>query len=83
MSGLVVRESLGERRFAATEFPIAVGGAGSVIVMAGRPPGLPGGPLECGSVDGCLPHVTNYSITPCAVGVETRTWSSTKALYRN
>ena len=39
MSELVVRESLGERRFAATEFPIAVGGAGSAIVMAGRPPG--------------------------------------------
>jgi formylglycine-generating enzyme required for sulfatase activity len=39
LSGLVVRESLGERRFAATEFPIAVGGTGSAIVMAGRPPG--------------------------------------------
>ncbi|HKR34801.1 MAG TPA: PEGA domain-containing protein [Steroidobacteraceae bacterium] len=39
MSGLVVREPLGERRFAATDFPIAVGGAGSVIVMSGRPPG--------------------------------------------
>jgi hypothetical protein len=39
LSELVVRESLGERRFAATEFPIAVGGAGSAIVMAGRPPG--------------------------------------------
>jgi formylglycine-generating enzyme required for sulfatase activity len=39
LSQLVVRESLGERRFAATDFPIAVGGAGSAIVMAGRPPG--------------------------------------------
>lgn len=39
MSGLVVREALGERRFAAADFPIAVGGAGSAIVMAGRPPG--------------------------------------------
>jgi formylglycine-generating enzyme required for sulfatase activity len=39
LSGLVVRESLGERRIAATEFPIAVGGAGSAIVMSGRPPG--------------------------------------------
>ena len=39
MSGLIVREPLGERRFAATDFPIAVGGAGSTIVMAGRPPG--------------------------------------------
>ena len=39
LSGLVVRESLGERRFAAADFPIAVGGAGAVIVMAGRPPG--------------------------------------------
>jgi formylglycine-generating enzyme required for sulfatase activity len=39
LSGLVVRESLGERRFAAAEFPIAVGGTGSAIVMAGRPPG--------------------------------------------
>jgi hypothetical protein len=39
LSGLVIREPLGERRFAATDFPIAVGGAGSVIVMSGRPPG--------------------------------------------
>jgi formylglycine-generating enzyme required for sulfatase activity len=39
LSGLVVRESLGERRFAATDFPIAVGGTGSAIVMAGRPAG--------------------------------------------
>jgi len=39
LSALVVRESLGERRFAATDFPIAVGGTGSAIVMAGRPPG--------------------------------------------
>jgi formylglycine-generating enzyme required for sulfatase activity len=39
LSGLVVRESLGERRFAATDFPIAVGGTGSAIVMSGRPPG--------------------------------------------
>ncbi len=39
MSQLVVRESLGERRFTATDFPLAVGGAGSAIVMAGRPPG--------------------------------------------
>jgi len=39
LSGLVVRESLGERRFTATDFPIAVGGTGSAIVMAGRPPG--------------------------------------------
>ena len=39
MSELIVREALGERRFEATDFPIAVGGAGSVIVMAGRPEG--------------------------------------------
>lgn len=39
MSGLILREALGERRFAANEFPIAVGGEGSGIVMAGRPPG--------------------------------------------
>ena len=36
---LVVREALGERRFAVDDFPIAVGGPGSVIVMAGRPEG--------------------------------------------
>ncbi|MET0534785.1 MAG: PEGA domain-containing protein [Steroidobacter sp.] len=36
---LVVREALGERRFALDDFPIAVGGPGSVIVMAGRPEG--------------------------------------------
>jgi formylglycine-generating enzyme required for sulfatase activity len=39
LSGLILRESLGERRFAATQFPLAVGGAGSAIVMAGRPAG--------------------------------------------
>lgn len=39
MSGLIVRERLGERRFAATELPVSVGGAGSAIVMYGRPPG--------------------------------------------
>lgn len=39
MSGLLLREALGERRFAAQDFPIAVGGAGSAVVMAGRPPG--------------------------------------------
>lgn len=39
MSELIVREALGERRFAATDFPIAVGGQGSAIVMAGRPEG--------------------------------------------
>lgn len=39
MSGLIVREALGERRFAAAEFPIAIGGAGSTIAMVGRPEG--------------------------------------------
>ena len=39
MSGLLLREPLGERRFAITDFPIAVGGQGSTVVMAGRPPG--------------------------------------------
>lgn len=39
MSELIVREPLGERRFTATDFPIAVGGQGSAIVMAGRPDG--------------------------------------------
>ena len=36
---LVVREALGERRFAVDDFPVAVGGPGSVIVLAGRPEG--------------------------------------------
>lgn len=39
MSELIVREALGERRFTATDFPIAIGGQGSAIVMAGRPEG--------------------------------------------
>lgn len=39
MSELIVREALGERQFSATDFPIAVGGQGSAIVMAGRPEG--------------------------------------------
>jgi len=39
LSGLVVRETQGERRFEAADFPISVGGAGSAIVMSGQPPG--------------------------------------------
>lgn len=39
MSALIVREALGERRFAPTDFPLAVGGAGSAIVLRGRPAG--------------------------------------------
>jgi formylglycine-generating enzyme required for sulfatase activity len=39
LSELIVREPLGERRFTAEDFPIAVGGPGSAIVMAGRPDG--------------------------------------------
>lgn len=35
MSELIVREALGERRFAAQEFPLAFGGAGSTVVLAG------------------------------------------------
>lgn len=40
MSELIVREALGERRFSAAELPLAVGGAGSTIVVAGRPEGV-------------------------------------------
>ena len=36
---LIVREPQGERRFTSSDFPIAVGGQGSAIVMAGRPEG--------------------------------------------
>jgi formylglycine-generating enzyme required for sulfatase activity len=39
LSGLLLREALGERRFTAEDFPIAVGGEGAAVVMAGRPPG--------------------------------------------
>lgn len=39
MNELIIRESLGERRIPAAELPLAVGGAGSGIVMAGRPAG--------------------------------------------
>lgn len=37
---LVVREPLGERRFGVADFPLAFGGAGSLIVLAGRPEGV-------------------------------------------
>lgn len=37
---LIVREPQGERRFASADFPLAIGGAGSVIVLAGRPDGV-------------------------------------------
>jgi formylglycine-generating enzyme required for sulfatase activity len=39
LSELIVLEPLGERRITAAELPLAIGGAGSAIVMAGRPDG--------------------------------------------
>lgn len=39
MSELLIRESLGERRIPFAELPVAIGGPGSAIVMAGRPDG--------------------------------------------
>ncbi len=39
MSELILREALGERRFAAADFPLTVGGPGSLVVLAGRPEG--------------------------------------------
>jgi formylglycine-generating enzyme required for sulfatase activity len=39
LSELIVREALGERRFAASDLPLSVGGSGSTIVVAGRPAG--------------------------------------------
>lgn len=42
MSELIIRESLGERRISPAELPLAIGGAGSAIVMAGRPEGPEG-----------------------------------------
>lgn len=39
MSELIIREALGERRIALTDLPIAIGGAGSAIVLANRPEG--------------------------------------------
>jgi formylglycine-generating enzyme required for sulfatase activity len=38
---LIVREALGERRFAAENFPLAIGGPGNLIVLAGRPEVIP------------------------------------------
>lgn len=34
---LTVREALGERRIATSQFPLSLGGAGSAVVLAGRP----------------------------------------------
>jgi len=42
LSELILREALGERRFAAADFPLTVGGSGSLIVLAGRPEGAEG-----------------------------------------
>ncbi|HVF17431.1 MAG TPA: PEGA domain-containing protein, partial [Steroidobacteraceae bacterium] len=39
MSELILREALGERRFAAADLPLTVGGVGSLVVLAGRPEG--------------------------------------------
>ena len=36
---LIVRETLGERRFGSIDLPIAFGGSGSQILLAGRPAG--------------------------------------------
>jgi formylglycine-generating enzyme required for sulfatase activity len=40
LSELIVREALGTRRFAATDFPLAFGGEGSVVVLAGSDVGV-------------------------------------------
>lgn len=40
MSELIVREALGTRRFAASDFPLSFGGEGSVIVLAGNADGI-------------------------------------------
>jgi formylglycine-generating enzyme required for sulfatase activity len=37
---LTIRESLGDRRFGPADFPLSVGGAGSALVLAGRPAGI-------------------------------------------
>ncbi|MBB6095057.1 formylglycine-generating enzyme required for sulfatase activity [Povalibacter uvarum] len=37
---LIVREPQGERRFGAPDFPLGFGGAGSVVVLSGRPEGV-------------------------------------------
>lgn len=40
MSALIVSEALGTRRFAAADFPLAFGGVGSAVVLAGTPAGV-------------------------------------------
>lgn len=40
MSELVIKESLGERRIPVADLPLAVGGAGSAVVLSGRPEGV-------------------------------------------
>ena len=38
-TSLVIRESLGARRFTSADLPLSVGGTGSAVVLVGRPPG--------------------------------------------
>lgn len=38
-TSLVLREALGQRHFTASELPLSVGGAGSAVLLAGRPAG--------------------------------------------
>jgi formylglycine-generating enzyme required for sulfatase activity len=42
LSELIIRESLGERQISAADLPLAIGGPGSAVVMAGRPEGAEG-----------------------------------------
>lgn len=59
------------------EFPPelrALAGTGTPVLVYGW--------FGCGSVEGCLGHVTTFTTGSCQVGVQERTWGGLKRLYR-
>lgn len=59
------------------EFPAelrALAGTGIPVVVYGS--------FVCGTVEGCLGHVTSFAPTSCAVGVQPSSWSTVKQWYR-
>lgn len=59
------------------EFPPelrALAGTGIPVVVYGS--------FVCGTVEGCLGHVTSFTPTSCVVGVQPSSWSAVKQGYR-
>lgn len=52
----------------------ALAGTGTAVLVYGS--------FVCGTIEGCLGRVTSFTTESCQVGVQARTWSGLKRLYR-